>query len=102
MSARLEWDLGAVDEFMQESPEVHDAKVRTAEAALRYAQSIAPVRTGDYVASLFVMDEGAGGTVALASSSSIYHIIEWGSIKNEPWRPMASAVEAVTTRYEAM
>lgn len=78
---------------------------RAAEVALTNIEQATPVRSGAYLRS-FVQKLGPVETDAAAGTSRIivgeprWHIIENGSVKNQPYHPMLKGCEATGLRYE--
>jgi hypothetical protein len=73
-------------------PATHGAMVSFGRTALAGAQAAAPVRTGRYRDSLELLDDGE--QVALISTSSLWGLIEYGSVNNSPSAPLRRGVEA--------
>jgi hypothetical protein len=73
---------------------------RVAQAALNDAYAAAPVLSGHYRDSLFAsIIEGDSPKAQLASSSSFWHWVEFGSINNDPHRVLSAAVQGQVDIY---
>lgn len=85
-------------------PEVHQLVMDKARGGAAYAQSIAPVRTGEYAASIVAEDGGLGGhnrdramglIIATAPHSAA---VEWGNARNDhPYHVLTRTIPIVET-----
>ena len=76
---------------------------RLVEKAGQTAKSTAPVNTGDYKASITWIPSrmtAKGFAGAYGSSSSFWHLVEYGSINNHPYRVLQKAARAAGLRFE--
>lgn len=83
------------------TPEMEAFVVGKAFEVARHARDLTPgedereaIVAGGY------SEEGGAATSAVASRSPIWHIIEFGSQNNRPYRPLTSAVERAGLRYD--
>lgn len=71
------------------------AQVRAAaERAASAARGMTPHAPG----SITVTDDG--DTISMGSDDPFFHLIEWGSVNNQPYAPIRRAARAVGTRLE--
>lgn len=69
---------------------VHDIAAEAADLA----RDRTPVASGAHRAAIYAADDEYGST------SSTWHLIEYGSIHNPAYRPLSSAAETVGLRFE--
>jgi hypothetical protein len=100
--ARLVIDTAATDELQMQEPALTAYLDEELRMLLTYAQSFTPVNTGawhlaDTLNMIRSLPDPSRKTQsgAVYSTSSIWNLIEWGSIKNEPYRPLSSAAVAL-------
>lgn len=93
-------------EAVGRDPNVGQYLRRQAEQGLAMAQSLAPVRTGAYRDSLVLVEpftDEAGRLVAgFGSTSSVWHLVEFGTANNGPYRVLSNAAMAVGGRLELL
>lgn len=70
-----------IDEYLSEAPEVLQGKIELAAEVVDYAQSIAPVDSGDYRDGIKVRRRGKTG-VGVEFTDPISNLIEFGSEHN--------------------
>jgi hypothetical protein len=95
-------DQTACEDLMMHEPQLAVYLDEELRMLLAYTQSNTPVNTGksglveslNYIRSLpDPARKTQGGSVY--STSMIWNLIEWGSIHNEPYRPLSSAAIAL-------
>jgi hypothetical protein len=73
---------------------------QVSQRGLEYAQAAAPVRSGRYRDSLFVLeprlDEGGTWVGGFGTNSHIWHFVEYGSPHSAPLRVLTNAAMSVT------
>lgn len=80
---------------MNHDPYNNDGLLEFAKVALSAAIAKSPGRTRRWL----MLDQDENGKPKLVSVSSIWHIIEFGSVNNHPYAPMRKGVEAAGAQW---
>lgn len=97
----------ALEELLT-SEEAQQFVIEAALAAKEAAKSIQPDRTGGHDERIFaggyeerVWEQGKRvATCYVGSFSGTWHLMEFGSVHNPPFRPLSRSIEAIGLRFE--
>lgn len=99
---RVHIDMDAVGSILA-TPAMMRAVGDAAEAIADYAVAAAPVNTGAYVDSIAatspVIEEGVA-TAKVVTDDFAWHLVEYGSVNNPPYRPMRTGVERAGLQFK--
>lgn len=101
MPARFAPNPGAVAEILN-GPAAGEAIETVAAIAQQAIKSASPSRT--YTPTILAPEPvraALGMSARIATTSSIWHILEYGSAKNPPYRVFANGVQRAGLDYEA-
>ena len=79
---------------LKRDPGVRSNLEDAAEKVAQGANSLTPHAPGSFTV------EGEGETVTVGSTDPFMHLVEWGSVNNQPYAPLRRAVRAAGLRFE--
>lgn len=84
-------DQGVIDEYLEGDPDIVQGKLELAGMAVEYAQSIAPVDSGEYRDGIVARKNGTGVGIYFTDPKS--GIIEYGSEHSPAFAIRARTIE---------
>jgi hypothetical protein len=84
-------DQDVIDDYLEGDPNIVQGKLELAEMAVDFAQSIAPVDSGDYRDGVVARKNGTG--VGIYFTDEISNIVEYGSEHSPAYAVRARTIE---------